>query len=129
MHSPLLLSITILIFSCAASPPPSIDSANAQQLYCFQHKDWTKPHWPATAIENIFRISRRLRERYWRPNQGQEFEFLPHGEVPLTGLPLVRTPFKLTLGTQSTVFLFPAPGSLSSSRKSGAQLQRPTYLE
>ncbi len=133
MHPPPLLSslmaIAILTFSCAASPglvSTSLNSTNAQEFYCLKQKDWTKPHWPATAYDNLYSISVRLREGYWRPNQGQEFEFLPNGEVPVTGLPLVRTPFKIKLGTHSTTSIYAISHFRSLPRMSRGRIRGPT---
>jgi len=133
MHPPPLLSslmaMAILAFSCAASPglvSTSLNSTNAQELYCLKQKDWAKPHWPATTYDNLYSISVRLREGYWRPNQGQEFEFLPNGEVSVTGLPLVRTPFKIKLGTHSTTSISAISHFRSLPRTSRGRIRGPT---
>ena len=88
----------LALFSAASPYHSSLNSSNAQILYCFRDKDWTKPRWPATVDQPYTSIVYHLRAAYVLRYPQVLFEFLPIGEIPTLGLPVVRTPFKLVLG-------------------------------
>lgn len=95
------LTVCNLAFSWNTSihvSPVAFNTSYGASFDCLKSKDWTKPHWPYNAVDILYSISVRLHDVYVRPTLGQDFEFLPYGEVPVVGLPIVRTPFKLVLG-------------------------------
>ena len=103
-----LFTICFLTYLSIASPAlvlPSHNVSNLFSIHCFMKKEWTKPHWPLTVEQPYRSILTRLRSGFVQPNPGVRYEFLAEGEVPVYGLPIVRTPFKIKLGTVSLLFV------------------------
>ena len=79
--------------------------SNLFSVHCFNKKEWEKPHWPLAVKQPYWSNLTRLHSGFVQPNSGARYEFLAEGEVPVCGLPMVRTPFKSTLGTVSLLFV------------------------
>lgn len=95
-HSLLALLVTL---SAAASPiAGSQNSSNEQRVYCFNSEQWRGPSWNPTVLRAFTNILTRIHDRYVEPAPTAEFEFLDERQTPATKLPLVYTPFKITLG-------------------------------
>lgn len=108
-----LLAIYGLALVCETSAPSNRTSSSTfvegSSFDCIESRLWTKPHWPYNVVDIFYSITLRLRNAYVHPSQGQEFEFLPNGEVPVFGLPVVRTPFKIALGEVGILFFLQSP--------------------
>lgn len=113
LHRAFLLCV-LLTFSLA-TPTPDPASANlstAPWWICSKGEDWMKLWWPPYVTQPYKSILHRLRTTYVVPNPGTIFEFIPEGEQPQFGLPVVRTPFKLVLGMRLLTILSLSVSSL-----------------
>lgn len=115
-------SLLLLCSFCSGAVVSTLTSnttlSGEHKTACRESEIWTAPQWPPSVTWNCRRIIERLRivEPESRDQDGFVYEFLPRGQR--TRRPeseVVRTPWKLTDGTNFFLFFFPPSSHGSSS--------------